>query len=187
MPAGQPAGRPACPGRRIAQQPGRPGGLRVLARAAVRSRRRRAGVLWGEPDRGPRPLVQAGPDRIDHRPARPRVGRGEVLDRGVAGPGAVDGGQQVAPPLRGDRGDRGAGDRDVAGGGARPGVARAMTASNSPVLPHHGRPAHSGHRGTIGAHRGADAPFCASLNSWRRSRAWASASLRSSSPRPALT
>ncbi|WP_153043547.1 hypothetical protein, partial [Mycobacterium ostraviense] len=101
MSAGQPVAADA-----LAQQPGQLGHLRVVAGLAGRIQRRLPPGGGHLPDRDPGPLVEVEPHRVGHRPARAGVQFAQVLDHGVARARPVDGDQQVAPPLRRDRGDR---------------------------------------------------------------------------------
>ena len=109
----------------LTQQPGQLGDLRVLAGPARGVQRRGPPVGRHLPDCGAHAFVEAEPDRIGHRPARPRIQFRQMVDHVVAGTGAVDGDQQILAPLRRDGGDRGVDDRDVIDGRVGAGVALA--------------------------------------------------------------
>ena len=109
------------------------------AQAASRRRHRRGarGPRRGHRSRPARPApgpsaAPSSPARsAPTRPSRSAHSRGgppafQVLDQGVAGPGAVAGDHQLPPELRRERGDRRVGDGQVVRGGIRPGRAAAQ-------------------------------------------------------------
>ena len=68
------------------------------------------------------PLVEVEPDGVMDLAAAAGVQRGDVIDQGVGGSGAVAGDQHLAPVPGRDLRDRGPGHRDMVRGGVAPGV-----------------------------------------------------------------
>ena len=102
----------AVPAGGVAQQPGELGDLRVRPRRAVGVQGRAPCCLGQVRQDGADPLSSRA--RPSSAPgARAGVQRGDVIDQGVGGPGAVAGDQHLAAVLRGDLRDRGVHDGEV--------------------------------------------------------------------------